>query len=506
MQLFSNKESLIRGNSFTITITGAEPYSNYYVWVKSKGLTGASGDQPPIISNQNGIIKDSISGPYSIGNFLTEGGQSIIQNVAQSSDVTSNTNYYAMVPIQGDGTAKILFDTSLNTKAQRYSIRAENRTASGSYISDESEVKIEKGIVTLKVDGEGGYYIGEQIRLYGTNTETNIVYLFDENNRRLSSFTLSVINNDPSSFISVPIQNDNSWQYLWDTSNLVLPQNPLGTTIVAISQPLDWNNKGGLSYGTVTIWLKQHDSSFSVSPSTIKKGESVTIRANVNTNYNLKIWIIGPNFVEVLPQLSTFEYVLTPEKTKMFSSGQYYVFLQEPTLSNNFAISYNPNTGIVNAPHQPDPNTGVWGVTFKISTSGGLQGIEAVNALTEAFEDPKVSDIYTKSSFTIVDSATTNPITQPITTTTVTTAQTTVLATAIPTTVASTIQTTEPITITTTQPLTSIYTPTPSRTPTLAFKKLTPWPTDTPTQPSPIGVEIGIAAMMIFAVLVVKRK
>jgi hypothetical protein len=53
----------------------------------------------------------------------------------------------------------------------------------------------------------------------------------------------------------------------------------------------------------------------------------------------------------------------------------------------------------------------------------------------------------------------------------------------------------------TTKPTTSI----PTKTKT-TLKKLTPLPTDIPTQPSPLGVEIGIAAMMIFAVLVVKRK
>ena len=102
----------------------------------------------------------------------------------------------------------------------------------------------------------------------------------------------------------------------------------------------------------------------------------------------------------------------------------------------------------------------------------------------------------------------TSSLTQTTTITTTTAAPTTTVTTAIPTTIATTIQTTEPTTSATTPPITSIYTPTSSRTPTSTFtlKKFTPWPTDTPTQPSPFGAEIGIIATIGAALLVMKRK
>lgn len=59
-------------------------------------------------------------------------------------------------------------------------------------------------------------------------------------------------------------------------------------------------------------------------------------------------------------------------------------------------------------------------------------------------------------------------------------------------------------TISTTTSTTAIITQTTKIQSTL--KKISPLPTDTPTQPSPLGVEIGITAMIIYAVLVVKRK
>ena len=50
--------------------------------------------------------------------------------------------------------------------------------AAGQYKSDEVDIKVEKGAVTIVAAGDESYYLGEEIKLSGTNTETYKTYLF----------------------------------------------------------------------------------------------------------------------------------------------------------------------------------------------------------------------------------------------------------------------------------------------------------------------------------------
>ena len=44
--------------------------------------------------------------------------------------------------------------------------------------SDEVDVKVEKGAVTIVAAGDQSYYLGEEIKFSGTNTESYKTYLF----------------------------------------------------------------------------------------------------------------------------------------------------------------------------------------------------------------------------------------------------------------------------------------------------------------------------------------
>lgn len=105
------------------------------------------------------------------------------------------------------------------------------------------------------------------------------------------------------------------------------------------------------------------------------------------------------------------------------------------------------------------------------------------------------SDSETTTTITVLSplapGTTTSPTLTPnqTTTTTTTTVQTSVLTTA------------------TTAPIATTYTtPIPTLSPTTNVTVPTPWPTDTPTQPSPLGIEIGIIAIIGAALLIMKRK
>ena len=122
-------DTLTRGSRFTITITGL-PNTPYYVWVAStSGLTGAAGDQPPVIAGgQSSIQMDPPGGPFTIGNyaFHNGNGKTIREDVAPSTPDMPNTNYYALVTTDGDGRAVVAFQTSFSTATRTFSIKVEN--------------------------------------------------------------------------------------------------------------------------------------------------------------------------------------------------------------------------------------------------------------------------------------------------------------------------------------------------------------------------------------------
>jgi len=124
----SVSDSLTRGSRFTITITG-HPNTAYYIWLTGTStMTGEHYDQPPVISDTAGIVKDPDGGPYTIGSYQYNngGGKTIRDDVAPSSPVMSDTNYYAQATTDERGQIIVEFRTSVYTGLRSYSVKVEN--------------------------------------------------------------------------------------------------------------------------------------------------------------------------------------------------------------------------------------------------------------------------------------------------------------------------------------------------------------------------------------------
>lgn len=127
----SISDSLTRGSRFTITITG-NPNTAYYIWLTGTStMTGKQYDQPPIISDTAGIVKDPDGGPYTIGSYQYNngGGKTIRDDVAPSSTDMSDTNYYAQATTDERGQVIVEFRTSVYTGIRSYSVKVENPSA-----------------------------------------------------------------------------------------------------------------------------------------------------------------------------------------------------------------------------------------------------------------------------------------------------------------------------------------------------------------------------------------
>lgn len=144
----SDNDAVTRGSRFTITVTG-RPNTPYYVWLtRTFSMTGAPGDQPPIIlGSLENVAQDPPGGPYTIGSyaFNNGNGRTIRDDVAPSTPEVSNTRYYALVTTDSDGRAVVAFQTSSSTAQKTFSIRVENPQ-----FIDSGTVTVELGGVTRK--------------------------------------------------------------------------------------------------------------------------------------------------------------------------------------------------------------------------------------------------------------------------------------------------------------------------------------------------------------------
>jgi hypothetical protein len=138
--------ALTRGNRFTVNITGL-PSTPYYIWLtRTSSMTGEPGDQPPVIVPfQSGIQQDPPEGPFTIGSYVINNGngRTILDDIAPSTPVLSNINYYALITTDTYGHAVVAFQTSSATSTKTFSVKVENSRSAAN-----SDILIERGLPT----------------------------------------------------------------------------------------------------------------------------------------------------------------------------------------------------------------------------------------------------------------------------------------------------------------------------------------------------------------------
>jgi len=378
LAITSNKDSLVRGNSFTVTITG-ESNTVYYLYVKDAGTVNY-----PWMIAQNGV------------NFTTNA----ITGVNVPPDAKANVTTTAA------GTRTVQFNTNDTTKDQTFTIRVENPAdTKGKY--DEVKVRIEAGSVTITSSGTGIYYIGEEITLSGTNTEGNTVYLFmtgpNLNNRgvNIEKPGQRVTTGDANNFTTASVEADDTWSKKWNTAGL--PLDAGSYTIYAVSTDVDKDDLSGNKYATASISLRSGFVSATTSGATVAMGDKLTISGTAQGNPdNVQVWIFGKNFygkansrdlhAESVPVESdgTFKYELESGDTKDLAAGQYFVVVQHPMAAT---------PGVFPDPARPGWITGTSGVTPVDLTA--LQAPAAASALIAALDSPNVPDTYVKLTFVV---------------------------------------------------------------------------------------------------------
>ncbi|MDV2481528.1 DUF3821 domain-containing protein [Methanoculleus sp. Wushi-C6] len=372
----SNKDTVVRGNAFTVTITG-ESEQDYFLTLQNPGA------QPPTFrANQVGV--------------------------------TVNTATNATVRTTAAGTRSVELLTTTATREASYTVRVTDPRDASRY--DEVRVRVETGSVTITASGTGTFYVGEEITLSGTNTDSDTVYLFmtgpnlGTRGVNLLGTLNPVVNGTATSFVNVDVEADDTWSYRWDTSGITRSLDSGGYTVYAVSAPRDRDNLANVEYATRTVQLRPGFITATMSSATVAKGDDVTITGTAQGNpSNVNIWVFGKNYyggangalaVQTVSVESdgTFDYDIL--NTENLVAGQYFVVVQHP-MGANFEVAQGTLAGqSPNSIYRAD-ETGATNVF--VANLVTLQASEAANALINALESPFVNDAYTKLTFFLED-------------------------------------------------------------------------------------------------------
>lgn len=224
----ANKDCLVRGNSFTVTITG-DARIDYHLYVKDGNINS------PLIAPGQTTVNYAIPG---------------------------ENDWNRTVKTNAGGTATIQFNTCKNTEDKAFTIHVNDKTNPFSY--DEVKVKVEAGSVTVMTSGTGTYYVGEEITISGTCTEGNTVYLFMTGpNLEADGVNLTmlgdVLTDQSATFDKANVEADDTWSFKWNTADIAKKAKKSidagGYTIYAVSAAKNRAKLGDAKYATASILL-----------------------------------------------------------------------------------------------------------------------------------------------------------------------------------------------------------------------------------------------------------
>ncbi len=304
-------DEVVRGGQFVVEIQGS-PKADYLLFVKSGDATTA----PKIMNSQDGVVK--------------------------------NTDYNATVTLDSSGKRVVGFTTNDQTKDKTWTIRVELIGDTNKY--DEETIAVREGEVSIGIDpvDKTTFYLGDEIELVGKNDETETVFFFitgpnlPVSGGRLDDPRTPVINGDEGTFVKTDVDENDEFEYTWDTTGLSIDA---GTyTVYAVSGSRDKSHLSDGQYDTVSVVIRKPNLAAEIDRSIVAAGDEFKITGNaaVQTDEGIAIWIMGKNFylrdVVDIEDDGTFEYEVDRSLTESLSNGQYYVVVQHPMYNGEFDV------------------------------------------------------------------------------------------------------------------------------------------------------------------------
>ncbi len=395
LSLTANKDSVVRGKSFSVTIAG-DSKTDYLLFVKE--VSSITPNEYPLVAPGQPGVKNITSADYDLFfPALPNDVKNTVKGIVPDKDYTQ-----AVVQTDAGGTRTVQFNTTPQTKDRQFTIRVQDLVDPTKY--DEVKVKVEKGAVTITASGTGVYYIGEEITLEGTCTDSDDIYLFItgpnlyENGANLDDPTVKADPTKPNTFHHVEVETDDTWSYKWNTAGLNLDAG--GYTIYAVSAPATKDDLSNVEYDTIAVQLRSGFISATTSGATIAKGDDLILTGTAQGDPdNVRVWVFGKNYFGDGRNLATYDVSVEDDgtfvfddldsaKTRNLASGQYFVIIQHP-MTNDFGVHADTANGVIYG-------EGITNVTLTY-----LQAPAAANALINALDSPNIDDTYVKLTFII---------------------------------------------------------------------------------------------------------
>ena len=287
--------------------------------------------------------------------------------------------------------------------------------------SDAKTVKItvNAGEITAEA-AEEFYYLGNEVELTGTNTESKKVWFYIKgNNMDLTQIKVG------ADVVTADVKADKTWEKEFDA--VIFQDFDAGTyTIYAVSTQIT----GGLAnvkwseytYATVSLPLKQPFLTAELSATTVAQDSDLIITGTAESADNLLLYIFGNNYFNyttiTVDDDGTYEKKLTIDGNTM-ATGQYFVVIQHPMYNKEFNImplqKAETKVGekasfdiVINTTAQPKPGYDDGAVLFNTLKR---QSSNAAEALCQALDTQNIDDVYVKASFIVAQpTATMNPV------------------------------------------------------------------------------------------------
>lgn len=117
----------------------------------------------------------------------------------------------------------------------------------------------------LAADAEIQTYMGDTVTISGVSYTSDRMYLFftgpglPANGVTMDDITQLA---EDGHFTLVDVNEDQTWQYTWNTARLAMELDPGTYTVYASTQPVDKSHLGpSNTYQTAAVWLKRNDAS-----------------------------------------------------------------------------------------------------------------------------------------------------------------------------------------------------------------------------------------------------
>ena len=418
LTLSAAKDSVIRSNPFTVTIQG-DSQMVYFVYLDGASASDAN---PTLQLGQSGMV-------------TTDAGPAVDDTVSLVGTGGNLAFTYGYFETDASGKRTVQYNTVAGTDDKTYTIKVYETGMKKADVEaavevdihgndyDSVKVKVEKGAVTISASGDGSYYIGDEITLSGTNTDSDTIYLFitgpnlltnGEDLKQLPGHVAAAGGN------SVSVKTDNTWEYKWSTSGCGLDTGAY--TIYATSDSADKSSLTKVEYATVSVNLKQPFLSAVPSGTVVAKGDKIYIRGTAEGDPStLQMYIFGPNkfYQDTITVEDDGSYEKKVEIDSNWASNQYYVVIEHPMYNNKIDVYMSYADGTAYTDKDASGRSAqvlIWipkdtanadfdaaQDSFTVWGTNKLQGSNAADALTKMIDNANIDDVYTKLTFTVAE-------------------------------------------------------------------------------------------------------